>query len=151
MLYRKMPKNGDELSMRYSLNVRQYKISQSAMTFWENIDQLINQTGSLYQTQPYQVQGNIRCNSDSSYYVAGIFEIAGVSTLRVFVDKPVEFPVVPVRCLLMTVGVDIPWYMLPAGSYVTEDIASKSFLTATPSCYDCRLRDGTLEKPPFWK
>jgi hypothetical protein len=142
---------GDELSIRYSLNVRQYSISQSAMSFWENVDKLINKTGSLYETQPYQVQGNIRCTSDSTWYVAGIFEIAGVSTLRVFVDQPTEFPVIPVRCILMTVGEDIPWYVLPAGSFVTEDMIKKSFLTATPSCYDCRLRDGTLEKPLFWR
>jgi hypothetical protein len=142
---------GDELSIRYSLNVRQYNISPSAMSFWENVDKLINKTGSLYETQPYQLQGNIHCTTDSTFYVVGIFEVAGASTLRLFVDKPTEFQVIPVSCILMTVGKDIPWYVLPAGSFVTEDIIKKSFLTATPSCYDCRLRDGTLEKPLFWR
>jgi hypothetical protein len=126
--------SGDELSIRYSLNVRQYAISQSAFEFWENIQKLVSQTGSLYQTQPSRILGNIRCTTDPAVAVTGIF----------------EFPVIPVRCLLLTVGVDIPWWRLPAGSYVTMDYQSNSFLTATPSCYDCRLRDGTLEKPPFW-
>lgn len=141
--------NGDELSIRYCLNVKQYRTSESAMVFWENIDKLLNQTGSLYETQPFRIEGNIHCISDSSVYVAGIFEVAGFSTIRKFVDKPVEFQVIPISCLLMTVGTDIPWWRLPAGSWVTESNPG-FFQTATPSCYDCRLREGTLEKPPFW-
>ncbi len=140
---------GDELSIRYSLNVTQYRISESAMRFWENVDKLINQTGSLYETQPFRIEGNIHCTNDPSFYVTGIFELAGESSMRVFVDKPEAFPVIPVRCLLLVVGTDVPWYRLPAGTWVTED-SPGHFLTATPSCYDCQLRDGTLEKPPFW-
>lgn len=143
---------GDELTMRYSLNVKQYRISQSAYSFWENVDKLLNQTGSLYQIQPFRIEGNIRCTSDSTLYVAGIFEIAGVATLRTFVNKPTEFPVSPVTCFLMKIdGMNLAWWMLPPGTFASEDIESKTFYTATQSCYDCRLRDGTLEKPPFWK
>lgn len=142
---------GDELTIRYSLNVKQYSISQSANDFWENVTKLVSQTGSLYETQPFRIEGNIQCTSDPSIYVAGIFEVAGVSNLRVFVDRPADFPVVPVECILMQVGTrDFPWYRLPAGSFVTEQ-SPNVFMTASPSCYDCRLRDGTLDKPPFWE
>ncbi len=141
---------GDELTIRYSLKVRQYTLSESAMTTWENFQKLISETGSLYQSQPFRVDGNIKCTSDPSVYVAGIFEVAGVSSARIFVDKPAEFTVVPVECILMVVGGrDFPWYRLPAGSYVTEEKPNQ-FMTASPSCYDCRLREGTLDKPPFW-
>jgi len=142
---------GDELTIRYSLNVRQLSISESAYTFWENLKKLVSETGSLYETQPFRIEGNIHCISDPSVYVAGIFEVAGVSEMRTFVNKPTEFPVIPLECILMEVGgEDFPWYRLPAGSYVTE-VEPGKFMTASPFCYDCRLRDGTLEKPPFWK
>ncbi len=142
---------GDELTIRYSLKVRQYAISESAYRFWENAGKLISETGGLYETQPFRLEGNIRCTSDTTIYAVGIFEVAGVTTKRIFVDKPADFPVTPVECILSEVGTrDFPWYRLPAGSFVTQDAQSGKFYTSSPSCYDCRLREGTLEKPPFW-
>ncbi len=142
---------GDELSIRYSLKVRQYAISESAYRFWEDAGKLISETGGLYETQPFRLEGNIRCTSDTTIYVVGIFEVAGVSTKRIFLDKPLEFPVTPVECILSEVGTrDFPWYRLPAGSFVTQDLTTGKFYTSSPSCYDCRLREATLEKPPFW-
>lgn len=142
---------GDELSVRYSLNVKQYMINESAMRFWEEVRQLETETGSLYETQPFRIQGNIRCTTDPSLYVTGVFEVAGYSSARIFVDQPTEFTVTPVRCMLQLVGgLDLPWYRLPIGSFLTQDFETGGFYTASPGCYDCRKRSGTIEKPPFW-
>ncbi len=142
---------GDELTIRYSLNVKQYNIPESAMNFWENVTKLVNETGTLYETQPFRIEGNIRCTTDPTVYVAGIFEVAGMSTLRIFVDRPTTFTIYPLECFLQQVGTrDFPWYRLPSGSYVTEQ-SPNVFMTANQACYDCQLRIGTLYKPPFWK
>ncbi len=142
---------GDELTIRYSLNVKQYNISESALDFWDNVTKLVNETGTLYETQPFRIEGNIRCASDPSAYVAGIFEVAGVSTLRIFVGRPSGFTIFPPECFLQQVGTrDFPWYRLPPLSFVTEQ-SPNVFMTANQACYDCQLRGGTLDKPPFWK
>jgi hypothetical protein len=141
---------GNELTIRYSLNVKQYNISESAMDFWENVTKLVNETGTLYETQPFRIEGNIKCTSDPSIYVAGIFEVAGVSTLRIFVNRPTSFTIFPLECFLQQVGTrDFPWYRLPAESFVTEQ-SPNVYMTANQACYDCQQRGGTLEKPPFW-
>ncbi|HBB91169.1 MAG: hypothetical protein A2X22_08945 [Bacteroidetes bacterium GWF2_49_14] len=143
---------GDELTVRYCLTVRQYSINPSAYAFWEIVDNLVNQAGGLYETQPFRIEGNIRCTTDPNLPVAGVFEVAGVSVARAFVDRPQEFTVVPLECVLSEVGTqDYPWFRLPVNSFVTQDTQTGKFLTASPACYDCRQRGGTLTKPPFWE
>jgi hypothetical protein len=142
---------GDELSIRYSLHVKQYYIAKSAMDFWENVNSLGQGTGSMYETQPYRIEGNIHCVNDPAAYVVGIFEVAGVTEKRIYVDKPDEFPNLPVACIQSIAGVDVPWYRLPRGTWLTFEPETGNYLVSTPSCYDCRERGGTLEKPPFWE
>ena len=143
---------GDELSTRYSLRAKQHAISETAYRFWENLDKLVNQTGGLYENQPFRMEGNMHCLSDSTQFVAGIFEISGVSEARTFVNRPSEFPIYPERCYMDTVGTDnYPWYRVPIGAYLTYNKVADVYLIARERCYDCRERGGTIKRPPFWK
>ena len=144
---------GYTLSIRYSLFLRQRTISESAWTFWNNIDKLVNQTGGLYETQPFRIEGNISCTSDPNLFVAGIFEVSGLSQKRIFVNRPTEFSIIPVTCDMDSVGTqEFPWYQLPPGSWVTGDTIANEYLTSYPRCYDCRqVKGGTLKRPSFWR
>ena len=64
---------GDELTRRYRLHVKQLNISSENYYFWKDMDKLINQTGGLYETQPFRLQGNISCSSSPTSNVTGIF------------------------------------------------------------------------------
>jgi len=142
---------GDALSERYALLVKQRRISKEAWTFWNDLDQLVNQNGGLYDIQPFRTQGNVFCVSDNPVYVAGIFEVASVTEKRSFFNKPAEFENIPVRCVMDTVGTEeLPWDILPPGTWVTEDFYSGEFLTSFESCYDCTVKGGETNKPPFW-
>lgn len=143
---------GYALSMRYSLLVKQLALTKEAWTFWSDMLRQVNQNGGMFDTQPYRIKGNIRCTTDPDLFVAGIFEVAGYSEKRIFLDKPTEFRILPVFCDWIEVGtVDFPWYMVPSGSYITYDILYEKYYYSSPQCYDCTLKGGTLEKPAFWE
>lgn len=147
-----VPQYGNFLQHRYSLRTFQFRITPSAFSFWYNLRKTISETGGLYETQPFRITGNILCVSGENIDVTGIFEVAGVSEKRIFVPRPFEFPVYEDRCVNMPVGgsFGIQWIDLTIGSYLmfTE---SEGLTTASKECFDCRLKGGYLDPPPFWK
>jgi hypothetical protein len=142
---------GDRLMAKYSLHVVQLAISESAYKFWYNLNKLINETGGLYETQPFKLEGNIRCTSNPDLNVTGVFEVAGVSETRIFVRTPTEFVVYPTHCQFDTLTLKEQWDALRPGSYLYAEPEDGLFLTAPDYCFDCRERGGTLKRPPFWE
>jgi len=143
---------GDQLSIRYSLNVIQLSISQSAYEFWYDLKKISDERGGLYETQPFRIRGNIECISDTDSEAGGIFEVAGVSRTRVFADKPTEFDIITFDCSLTPIADDgLPWDYLPPNIFITEINDDQYATTLHQQCYDCRLRGGTTNRPPFWE
>ena len=138
------------LSIRYSLQLRQYSISQEAYLFWDSIRDQISQQGSLYTQQPYQIRGNVVNENDDSEPVLGYFVVAGVSEKRVFVDRPADLVFNYLPCQLITemlgfifaASGDWPIYV---GQTSTGQIG-----VGDGDCLDCREAAGTIEKPDFW-
>jgi len=142
---------GDELTIRYSLFLTQFTLTRSAYEFWKNINKIVNQSGGLYETLPFRVEGNIHSTANTTTIVTGLFEVAAVSSARTFVNRPSEFKIIPFECILSQVGTrSFPWYILPAGSFLVS-YSGETYYASTPACFDCRQREGTLDKPPFWK
>jgi len=142
---------GDQLMKKYSLHAIQLSISESSYRFWDDLNKLINETGGLYETQPFRLKGNIHCTSNPDVNVAGVFEVAGVSELRVFAPRPTEFKVYSKQCPMDTVGVELfPWSDVKPGSYIAQPEVGL-FMTGEDQCFICTLRGGTLDRPPFWE
>lgn len=143
---------GDELTIRYSLNVVQLTISRSAYEFWYDLKKITDGTGGLYETQPFRVRGNIECISDPGTRAGGVFEVAGVSHTRVFADRPSEFEIRPFICSLVPIGPGgLSWDLLPPNIFVSEIDVEKYATTLHQECYDCRLKGGTTVRPFFWE
>jgi hypothetical protein len=143
---------GDQLMIKYSLHAFQLSISESSYRFWYDLNQMINETGGLYETQPFRLEGNIRCTSDPDVNVIGVFEVAGVSELRVFAPRPTEFRVYSTyHCHNDTIGGELlPWSKVRPGSYVFEPDEGL-FITSADFCFICTLNGGTIVRPPFWE
>lgn len=142
---------GDELTRRYRLHVKQLNISSENYYFWNDLDKLINKTGGLYETQPFRLKGNIICTSNLSSNVTGIFEAAGVTEAVKYFDKPDEFPVTGYSCSKIEVGTEEnPWMAMDAGTIIMYNEKNDQYFTADVWCFDCTLRGGTTERPPFW-
>ena len=72
---------------RYYIEVEQQAISKGAYVFWKSVQQLVSNTGGLFDAAPSAVQGNIRCISTPAEPVYGYFGATGVSATYLSVDR----------------------------------------------------------------
>lgn len=144
-----------ELSVRYSLLVKQLTISKSAYDFWSEIRKQNGGDWSLYSTQPHFIRGNVYRQDNPDEPVLGYFMVNGVKEFRIFVDRPP--PEIPMRystCQLS--DADFEAYgqmgMMDPVFYPIYAIETPGGVRATPNqnCVDCRRKGGTIEKPEFW-
>jgi hypothetical protein len=138
----------NKLSERYSLLLSQYTIPQPAYTYWSEIAKLQEEAGSMYTRQPYQVQGNITDAGNPDAVVLGYFVAAGMTTMRIFVDRPpLVFnyeecnPIVNLYQLNNPKQLKYPLFAMEVGG-------DQWF--AGLQCFDCRVKGGKIEKPDFW-
>lgn len=142
------------LSVRYSLLIKQYTISQDAFVFYNGLKDN-NGEGSLYDQQPVQIRGNVYNIYDPEEPVLGYFLVAGEDEKRIFVDRP-KSPVpfyYPV-CTLSEADFEAYgqlWWM-PESDYPIFAIETPGGRRAVPhkDCVDCRQHGGTIFKPLFW-
>lgn len=136
------------LSVRYSLLINQYTIDAKVYEYWNNIKTQIEESGSLYSTQPFQVRGNMVNVDDPEEPVLGYFIAAGLSQKRIFPDPPAGVLFYYSTCLPvfdMGLGFTRPWHW---PIYIT--LINGTFATASEGCFDCTSKGGTTEMPEFW-
>ncbi|MCP3927525.1 MAG: DUF4249 domain-containing protein [Bacteroidetes bacterium] len=143
-----------QLAIRYSLLVKQYRISDDAYTFWSSLEEQQFSQGALYSKQPFQIKGNVKNSNDSQETVLGYFMTAGLSEKRIFVDRPS----IPFNYSFCTLGmaefesfVRIAWsdpIIWPL--YITQDNVTNQKAWTNQACVDCRKKGGTTTRPDFW-
>ncbi|MEZ5146630.1 MAG: DUF4249 domain-containing protein [Bacteroidales bacterium] len=144
------------LMARYSILVRQHVISGKAHLFWKEVNELINNNATLFASQPYQIQGNIRNINNDSEVVLGYFSASGVSEKRIFIDRPSALDFYyPLTCELYTQNLESIFKSLKSKwpLFLTKDYSTGFPIPAYPpdqSCIDCRDNGGVVEPPEFW-
>ncbi len=145
---------GRELSIRYSLLVKQLSITKKAYTFWNNIREQNENQGALYSKQPYQIRGNVINTGNPDDAAMGYFLVAGIAEQRIFVDRP-GLTFYYYRCVLTrreyeAVG-DLRWSSSSEWPiYLTTDNDGR-MAVPDPRCIDCRERGGKIEEPEYWE
>lgn len=141
-----------ELSIRYSLLVKQLSISGDAFNFWDALRQQNIEQGNLYSQQPIQIIGNIHNVNDLGEAILGYFTVAGITEQRIYVNRPAVIPYYYSICdPYKDVVLDIMWIspeFWPV--YITDDPDTGLAGGAHKACFDCRLRGGTITQPDFW-
>ena len=74
------------ITNRYSILVKQYVQSIEAYTFYNILNNLSGSESLFSQNQPGFFSGNLFSNENSEEKVIGFFEVASVSTKRIFVN-----------------------------------------------------------------
>jgi len=138
------------LSIRYSLKVSQFTITETAYKYWSAIKKMRDEGGELYTQQPYQVPNNLKNLSDPNRPVLGYFMVAGLAEKRIFI-KPAPLIIREEKC---EIGEPqffaLKWFKdTPAVWPVFYADNSGSAYYLPPECVDCR-ENGTLDKPSFW-
>jgi hypothetical protein len=80
------------ISHRYSILVRQYIQSLAAYNFYKTLKEISGSGGVFSPTQPGFFYGNMKCVGDPNEKVIGFFEVASVSSKRIFFNYTDFFP-----------------------------------------------------------
>ncbi|MFT3936019.1 MAG: DUF4249 domain-containing protein [Chitinophagaceae bacterium] len=152
-----IPHGTIKLGVLYSINVKQYAWTKEGYEFLDKMRKNTEATGSIFDAQPSELKGNIRCSTDSSETVIGFFNVCPIQEKRIFISnsqvpswgyqtgckevlvKNISDTILAQAVSLMpTVVVDFT----PFGGIAT-------FNAAEPACVDCTLR-GSNVKPTYW-
>lgn len=126
---KKMVQKSPEYKQKHVFNIYQLSITKEAFAYWENVLQLTNQSGSIFDKSPAGLRGNCFNVDDENELVLGFFEVSVIETIRTF-SRPVDFD----------------------GKYIFVNYCSNVFPSRFENdCCDCLLIEGsTLNAPEYW-
>ncbi len=111
----------------YCFHLLQYAISEEEYRYWENVRDIVNIDGSLFDPPPGTVSGNLYNANDPQDQVLGYFSVAGVSYQAEFINAvELAVSIIP-RC----------------SNWPPQQL---------PECYNClTLLNSTALRPSYWK
>ena len=152
-----IPADSWKLNILYSMNVKQYSLSQGRYEFLQRMKKNTEGTGSVFDAQPSELNSNIHCVSNPKEPVIGYIDICPVQEKRIFINRKsipdwnynqscseVEIPNVSDSIAIKALFL-MPTY--PNTDPMTGRIIS--FFAAPPECVDCKLKGSSI-KPSFW-
>lgn len=147
-----------KLSVLYSVEVKQYSWTKEGYAFLEEMKKNTEATGSVFDAQPSELNGNIHSVSDATEPVIGYVNICPVREQRIFIkssDLPSwnynagcvqeEFDNISDSILAKASGL-VPTFVAKLSPFPG---GIKTFYASTNICVDCTLR-GSPDKPSFW-
>jgi hypothetical protein len=152
-----IPNADPRVTKFYSILVRQYALTADAYSYWQLIQKTTQDVGTLFDLQPTQLIGNIKCTSNPSEPVIGFITATTVQQQRILVA---EYSLTDRQHNLPAFGCDTtsipqnspdplvynypnpnyaPWYFITNGPLVL----------ASSICLNCTLLGGTNIRPSF--
>jgi len=147
----------DRLSERYSLLVNQYSLNEDEFNYWEKLQNVTENVGSLYDITPVSIPGNIYCIEDPTEQVLGYFSVSAKTSKRIFIeDRFAGLVRLYDQCPSDTVfgrgpepeGIGVLYWLIIDNSF--DFFNPYKVYTTSKGCADCTVR-GTTEEPSFWR
>ncbi len=154
-----MGKTDLRTSRLYSMNLKQMAISKEAYKFWDNLKKNSEEIGGIFDPQPSEVSGNIKCTSHPEKRAIGYISAGIPSYKRVYaIGKEIGIYKHPGNCGEMVITnkenpLTDEWMYLMGYDIIGIDLdfdtgEVEKYWTAI-QCVDCRLF-GTKVKPSYW-
>jgi len=168
-----VPQSAEKISVKYSIQVKQYALTKAAYDYWTLLKKNTEQLGSIFDAQPSASIGNIHCVNNPSEPVIGYISTGTVTKNRIFVSNS-QLPHWYTQAFYPSCGTDTAWASDSKPPRLTEDkgVNYKSgayqglglipvmpfgtgpvpdgYTVSEPYCVDCTLR-GSKTPPSFWK
>lgn len=162
--------NSSRLSVKYSLLVKQYALSDAAYQFVNQNSVASGVTGGLYQSQASQTISNIHNINDPDEEILGFFMASSYTEKRIFVEEQQAFSDLDCSDLIECIPSEgqslLGFFMalqksvylvalefnLPSDS-IQADYSYVALWGYPYSqlCIDCTAEGGTTSKPIFWE
>jgi Domain of unknown function (DUF4249) len=144
----------DRLLLKYSILVNQYSLNENEYEYWEKMQNVLEQVGSLYDMTPASIPSNITCVEKPSENVMGYFSVSAVKSKRIFITEKFRgMPDLYYNCQNKSVGYNDYIPGLNTTIWVIIDHPQPppgyKILSYFRGCADCTDR-GTNIKPDFW-
>jgi len=154
----------NRLYIKYSVNVTQHTLSQQTYVYYHDLKEVNENRGSLYDTAPITLIGNMRNLLDPNQPVLGNFQVSGAFSKRIFIEKrdvagklnvPDGFDYCQTKYAGIKTGALLLDSLSKAGWMVMDssynEAVNDTIITFTNSraCYDCTM-NGTNIKPDYW-
>jgi hypothetical protein len=114
---------------KHYIIVQQHSITFEAYDYWRKTDLVANRTGSIFDTPPAELLGNLKCITNPGQKVYGYFEARNTATDRFY-----------------TLPSDISVYIEPFCYYVPD----KPLYLYAPECLDCLSLPNSSWQRPDW-
>ncbi|MDO8992812.1 MAG: DUF4249 domain-containing protein [Daejeonella sp.] len=154
-----IPNRSERLGIRYSILVKQYAIGKEAFDYLTLMKRNSEQQGSLFDNQPSDIVGNIKCISNPDERVIGFINISQIVEKRIFISNNQ----VPAWNFDRTCGAIVvrnhkdslyAAFVTGQNLITTYNVSAagtiESYNGNTAICLDCRTRGGSNVKPSFW-
>ena len=153
-----IPNRSWMLSVKYSILVRQYALTEKAYQYWQNMMKNSEKIGSIFDPQPTELKGNIYSATNANEIVIGYISAGTVEEKRIFISSnQVRNWGYSHGCIEQIVANkrDSLQMIFSSGSYepiaeVTTPTGGAGYSYAPADCIDCRLK-GVNERPSFWQ
>jgi hypothetical protein len=168
-----IPSTSEKLESRYSILVKQYALSVDAYNYFSLLKQNTEELGSIFDSQPSELTGNIHCTTNATLPVIGYISAGTIQQKRVYINNA-QLPqnwiaTYPYNCEPDTAFLDFEvrgrppinqvaaWLIpLPNPFSITTAIVPPGgtlpigYQYTDRGCADCSIR-GTTTKPSFWQ
>lgn len=144
----------DRLAVRYTILANQYSLIEDEYTYWEKLQNISEEVGSLYDITPSSIPGNIFCVEDPGEQVLGYFSVSAKTSKRIYIDESFRGLVnLYGECATDTIFGNAPIPFLNTSVWVIDDqpysMPPYKIITDKRGCADCTVRGSTI-KPAFW-
>lgn len=140
----------ERLRIKYSLQVRQYTLSENAYEYFEQNRLSTEEGEGLYTRQPRQPITNFMNVDDDSERVLGYFWVSTQTSKRIFVPRIMEMDVSAEECAYWEYS-DLEDGEGPFPIYLYDDVNNGKLYTSSRECFDCTRRGGTNVEPEYWE
>lgn len=147
-----IPPDAQQLSVKYSILVKQYAITQDAYNWWSIMQNNTENIGSIFGVQPSTNQGNLHCLTDTTEQVIGYVSAGNTTSQRIFItnDEVSPWIFIPACQISVTVPDSVPFYY-SEGIWPIELTPDQTHVDESyKTCIDCTL-SGTNIQPLFWQ
>jgi hypothetical protein len=79
--------HADRLMVQYYIKIRQYSISKNEYEFWDQLKQIREVGGDIFERQPFQIRGNIHSEDKPPEQVLGYFQVSAVSEASMYITR----------------------------------------------------------------